>query len=109
MRSRSTVLAGLALLVTSLFALWLYWHYPSYERLRQQGDAMVAEIERFKAQRGRYPRSFGEAGIRPPHHAYSPWEYRSSSNANFGLSVGEYGQDGFVFFYQGKGQWSLDD
>ena len=57
--------------------------------LEKQGRAMVATIEAFRKEHGRYPESFLEAKITPPRTAWGEWKYRLFPDKHFLLTVGD--------------------
>jgi hypothetical protein len=95
---------GLASLVTIGWACTA----PSFDQLTQDGDRMIAVFEQYRSSHGRYPQSLSEAGIKNEQTRYGAWSYQSDG-PTFKLSLGDYGQDLFVIYYQSRnGHWEFD-
>jgi hypothetical protein len=102
------LVAGLSVTAVVAAVLWL-GSAPSFGSLRRDGDRMVTAIERFRTENGHYPKSLGDAGVVPPWNRYGPWRYESDDGRYFTLSIGDYGKDGFVYWYfSGRGDWYAD-
>lgn len=57
---------------------------------------------------GRYPASLAELVEVPKPTRYGPWEYETDG-VGFVLSIGDYGRDGFVYYYSSRTQtWYAD-
>ena len=85
---------------------------PSFEQLRQQGNPIIAQIEKYHGQHGKYPLLAADAGIKLPLTRYGRWKYVAwEGGRSCQLSVGEYdGLKPFVLFWHSKqGEWYLDD
>jgi hypothetical protein len=84
---------------------------PSFERLRQQGNPIIAQIEKYHSQHGAYPMSAADAEIKLPLTRYGRWNYVAwEAGRSCQLSVGEYdGLKPFVLFWHSKHrEWYLD-
>jgi hypothetical protein len=83
---------------------------PPFDELRRDGEGVISAVERYRAENGRYPESLVIAGVVPPESPCGPWQYELNPDGkSFCLSIGDYGRDGFIYFYSsGSGSWYAD-
>jgi hypothetical protein len=112
--SRKIVLVAAIVLPISVAVGWLGYAFfrlaagPPFDDLKREGNPVIAEIEQYRQAHGHYPRSLAEAGLEPSPTRYGPWEYESDGK-EFVLSIGDYGRDGFVYFYSSRSRsWYAD-
>jgi hypothetical protein len=85
---------------------------PTYEQLKAEGNQILARLDKYHSQNGRYPLSASDAQIELPWTRYGRWKYVSSDNGqSCQLSLGEYdGWDPFTLFWQSKDRdWYIDN
>jgi hypothetical protein len=63
--------------------------------LKEAGNAIISQLEDFKAEHGRYPNSLQEAGIEPEKTRYGPWKYEYISEKEYHLILGDYMRNHF--------------
>jgi len=72
---------------------------------------VIKQLEAYKANNGVYPSDLATAGITLPEAGYGGWKYASlDNNTRFSLSIGDYGRNGFVLYWDSiYGNWTMDD
>lgn len=110
-RPRWRALAILGAQAALMFAAGLYFSRgPSREELEPEGDALVAALERHRAETGLYPNTLAAAGIAPGWNDFGGWQYEAiQGGAKYNLSVGDYQKDGFVLYrWSERDEWHWD-
>ena len=74
-------------------------------RLESRGQNIVEQINHYHSVQGLFPPSLAQAGIKNRKTRFGSWEYTATTNG-FSLSIGNYGNHGFVLGYNsGHGWW----
>ena len=81
-----------------------------HEELQREGEGIVAAIMHFEARNGFYPETLQAAGVETIllSDSHNAWDYRLLRGGECQLSIGDYGEDGFCYFWTPSGGWSLD-
>lgn len=82
-----------------------------FNSLKTNATPIVEQLEAYKRVHKEYPSDVAKVGIELPDAAYGGWKYRTrENNSVFALSLGDYGRNGFVLFWDSKhGVWYLDN
>jgi hypothetical protein len=78
--------------------------------LRDEGDIIIAKIEKYKLSHNKYPSSLTDAGIKLLKPIYGGWQYALENNGqSFSLATGEYAEYLFVMIWDSTTkEWYLD-
>jgi hypothetical protein len=102
--------------VTATFILNLVGCYTpelpneeDFARLKQEGDALIKNIEAFRLKNGNYPQSFMEAGLVTPERKYDGFKYINESEDTFRIFIGNNNKYGFYMYYINSiGKWEIE-
>ena len=110
-----TISISTLLIVGAIFLIGIYFFsYPPDHsvmlELRDEGDIIIAKIEKYKLTHNKYPSSLTEAGIKLPKPRYGGWQYALENNGqSFSLATGEYAEYLFVMVWDSTTkEWYLD-
>jgi hypothetical protein len=100
--------AGVAVAAVAA-ALWLIPIRPDLGPLPGEGARIADRVEAYRAAHGAYPPDLDAAGASPRTGRYGGWQYEVyADGTGFRLSIGRYGEDGFVLAYASDGGWYSD-
>ena len=110
-----TVSISVLFVVAAIFFIDIYFFsYPPDHtvilELQDEGDIIIAEIEKYKLSHNKYPISLADAGIKLPKPKYGGWQYSLDNNGqSFSLATGEYAEYLFVMVWDSTTkEWHLD-
>ena len=75
--------------------------------LKEQGKAIIEQIEEIKATEGKYPESISDINMPARSFRFGEWFYRPSSNA-YCIGIGDYSKNSFNLSYTPDGGWYLN-
>jgi hypothetical protein len=84
---------------------------PDFDRLKAQGNTLVAAAEAYRSVHGVYPASLEVAGAKPPWTLFGRWRYEVHDDGrSYNLQIADYGRDGFTMWYnpERNGDWRID-
>lgn len=83
---------------------------PDEKELPAEGDSIIAALEAYRREHGRFPATLAEADLAPRWNRYGGWSYAPRDGGrSWSLQVGEYDRDGFVLYRQaGDENWQWD-
>jgi hypothetical protein len=110
-----TVSISVLLIVGAIFFIGTYFFsYPPDHsvmlELRDEGDIIIAKIEKYKLSHNKYPSNLADAGIILLKPRYGGWQYALENNGqSFSLAIGEYAEYLFVMVWDSTTkEWHLD-
>ena len=110
-----TVSTLVLFIVAAIFFIenYLFPYPPDHSvmlELRDEGDIIIAKIEKYKLSHNKYPGSLTDAGIKLPKPKYGGWQYALENNGrSFSLATGEYAEYLFVMIWDSTTkEWYLD-
>lgn len=110
-----TVSISALFIVAAIFFVSIYFFsYPPDHsvmlELRNEGDIIIAKIEKYKLSHNKYPSSLADADIKLPEPRYGGWQYALENNGqSFSLATGEYSEYLFVMTWDSTTkEWYFD-
>jgi hypothetical protein len=110
-----TVSISVLFIVGAIFFIGIYFFsYPPDHsvilELKDEGDIIIAKIEKYKLSHNKYPSSLADAGIKLAKPRYGGWQYALKNNGqSFSLATGEYAEYLFVMVWDSEiKEWYLD-
>ena len=75
--------------------------------LKDQGKALIEQIETYKVGVGKYPDNPHDINMPVRSLRFGEWSYHSTNNT-YCIGIGDYSKNGFSLSYTPEGGWYLD-
>ena len=106
-------LLALALLLIVAIGLMALMDYDTpflssdIPNLKDQGNALIEQIETFKVSAGKYPENIHDISMPARSRRFGEWFYRATNNT-YCIGIGDYSKNGFTLSYTPDGGWYHD-